>query len=69
MKYVLMGSNDHDPDLRSWRYDSCGNRLDKETGEFVILVPPTKENIENVPVSLVKIKNEWLLRQMELDFG
>ena len=29
---------DHNPELRTWFYDDLGNRVDKKTGKFVVLV-------------------------------
>lgn len=69
MKYVKIDNYDHIPEERSWYYDDCGNRLDKETGDFVILVPKLKENIPHEPIGLVKVDGEWKPKQMEFDFG
>jgi hypothetical protein len=69
MKYIITSNNEHNPDDRSWYYDDFGNRVDKETGEFVVLVPKLKENITHEPMGLVDVDGQWLAKQMEFDFG
>lgn len=69
MKYILSGENEHNPDERSWYYDDFGNRLDKETGQFVVLVPKISEKVPHQPMVLVKVDNQWVPKQMEFDFG
>ena len=69
MKYILMGSNEHNPDERSWYYDDCGNRLDKETGDIVVLVSKITEDIKREPMGLVNVEGKWVPKQMEFDFG
>ena len=68
MKYVKVGELDHIPEERSWYYDDFGNRLDKETGEFVVLVVKTKENQQPKPEGFIRVDNEWLPKQMEFNF-
>lgn len=36
--YQQVGNVDHNPELRTWYYDDLGNRVDKKTGKFVVLV-------------------------------
>lgn len=69
MKYTVIGSLDHIPDERSWEYDDCGNRIDKETGDFVVLVLKKSEIPPHQPIGLVKVDNQWVPKQMEFDFG
>ena len=69
MKYINVGHLDHIPEERSWEYDNFGNRVDKETGEFVILVQKIQENVQHQPIGLVNVNNEWVPKQMEFDFG
>ena len=68
MKYVKIGKLDHIPEERSWKYDTFGNRIDKETGEFVVLVEPHKEEPQHQPMNVVKVDGEWIPVQMEFDF-
>jgi len=69
MKYILVSNNEHNPDDRSWYYDDFGNRVDKETGDFVILVQKIQENVQHQPIGLVNVNNKWVPKQMEFDFG
>lgn len=69
MKYIVSGKNEHNPDERSWYYDDFGNRLDKETGQFVVLVSKVTEDYKQPPMGLVNVDGEWLPKQMEFDFG
>lgn len=69
MKYILVGENEHNPDERSWYYDDFGNRLDKKTGDFVVLVSKIKDKVPHEPINLVNVNGEWLPKQMEFDFG
>lgn len=68
MKYEFIKNTDHIPDERSWYYDDCGNRVDKETGDYVILVIKTKDDVLHSPMTLKKVNNEWVPKQMEFDF-
>ena len=68
MKYVTQTSDDHNAELRSWYFDSCGNRLDKETHEFVVLVPNKKDNLKWKPISLINREGEWVETQLEINF-
>jgi hypothetical protein len=36
--YQQVCNNDHNPEVRTWYYDDLGNRVDKKTGKFVILL-------------------------------
>ena len=36
--YKQIENMDHNPEVRSWYYDDLGNRVDKKTGKFVVLV-------------------------------
>ena len=49
--------------------DELGNRIHKEDGSYVIVVPKTREVIERNPIPLVKVNNQWIPKQMEFDFG
>jgi hypothetical protein len=49
--------------------DELGNRIHKEDGSYVIVVPKTREVIERSPIPLVKVNNQWIPKQMEFDFG
>lgn len=69
MKYVSATTIDIDPDKRTWRYDDFGNKVDKITGEFVILSDSYTENVRQQPMGLVKVNNQWVPKQMEFDFG
>jgi len=40
--YKQVSNIDHNPELRSWYYDDFGNRVDKKTGQYVILVNEEK---------------------------
>jgi len=40
--YKQVSNTDHNPELRSWYYDDFGNRVDKKTGQYVILVNEKK---------------------------
>ena len=42
--YKQVDNIDHNPEVRSWYYDEFGNRVDKKTGKFVILVPKDQDN-------------------------
>ena len=68
MKYVKVGKLDHIPEERSWKYDTFGNRIDKETGEFVVLVETYQEPYIESPITLKLIDDEWIPHQMEFDF-
>lgn len=68
MKYVRPGKYDHIPEERSWYYDDFGNRIDKETGDFVVLVEPYKEEPQHEIMNVVKVDGEWKPVQMEFDF-
>lgn len=68
MKYILATTTDIKPDERSWYYDDCGNRLDKETGDFVVLVPKITEDKKPEIMGLVRVDGEWLPKQMDFDF-
>jgi len=69
MKYILTDKTTHNPDERSWYYDDFGNRIDKETGDFVVLVSKVREDYKQPPMALVNVQGEWLPKQMEFDFG
>ena len=49
--------------------DELGNRIHKEDGSYVIVVPKIREVIERSPIPLVKVNNQWIPKQMEFDFG
>ena len=49
--------------------DELGNRIHKEDGSYVIVVPRTREVIERKPIPLVKVNNQWIPKQMEFNFG
>lgn len=36
--YREVTDTDHNPESRTWYYDNLGNRVDKNTGKYVILV-------------------------------
>jgi len=69
MKYIQIGKHEHDPDKRDWYYDDYGNRLDKKTGELVVLCATIEEHSKPKPEAFVRVENEWLPKQMEFDFG
>jgi len=69
MKYVKVGKLDHIPEERSWKYDDFGNRVCKETGDFVVLVEPYKEPYREPPMTVSLVGDEWKPKQMEFDFG
>jgi hypothetical protein len=69
MKYVTIGKLDHIPEERSWEYDVFGNRVDKETGEFVVLVEAHQELYKEPPMTISLVGNEWKPKQMEFEFG
>jgi hypothetical protein len=68
MKYINPGKHDHIPEERSWEYDDFGNRICKETGDFVVLVAPYKEEPQHEIMNVVNIDGEWIPVQMEFDF-
>lgn len=37
--YKVLEPTDLNPEMRSWQYDECGNRVDKKSGAYVIIVP------------------------------
>jgi hypothetical protein len=49
MIYKQVQPTDHNPETRSWYYDDFGNRVDKKTGQFVILI----DDSINVPTTLL----------------
>lgn len=49
--------------------DEYGNRIHKSSGDFVIVVEPSKETPEYKPMSLTKVGGNWVPTQMEFDFG
>ena len=49
--------------------DEFGNRVHKNDGSYVILVPETREVIDHQPQVLVKVDGAWIPKQMEFDFG
>ena len=49
--------------------DEYGNRIHKASGDFVIVIEPSKETPEYKPMSLTKFGGEWVPMQMEFDFG
>lgn len=49
--------------------DELGNRIHKEDGSYVIVVPKTREVREHNPIPLVKVNNQWIPKQREFDFG
>lgn len=49
--------------------DELGNRIHKEDGSYVIVVPKIREVTERSPIPLVKVNNQWIPKQMEFDFG
>ena len=69
MKYIQIGKLDHIPEERSWEYDDFGNKICKETGDFVVLVQPYKEKPKHTPMTVVRIDGEWFSKQLEFDFG
>ena len=68
MKYLSPGKHDHIPEERLWEYDDFGNRVCKETGEFVVLVQAYKEEPQHEIMNIVKVDGEWIPVQMEFDF-
>ena len=68
MKYIKPGKHDHIPEERSWEYDDFGNRICKETGDFVVLVAPYKEEPQHEIMNVVNIDGEWIPVQMEFYF-
>ena len=56
-------------DTESWELDNYGNKVDKETGEFVILTDKYTEHYTPQPEGFVRIEGEWLPKQIEFDFG
>ena len=55
-------------DTESWELDSYGNKVDKETGEFVILTGKYTEIYIPSPRALVRVEGEWLPKQIAFDF-
>lgn len=55
-------------DTTSWEFDNYGNRVDKETGEFVVLADSYKETQAARPEAFVRVDGEWLPKQTEFDF-
>ena len=55
-------------DTESWELDSYGNKVDKETGEFVILTDKYTETHIPPPQALVRVEGEWLPKQIVFDF-
>lgn len=55
-------------DTTSWEFDNYGNRVDKETGEFVVLADSYKETQAASPEAFVRVDGEWLPKQTEFDF-
>ena len=49
--------------------DKYGNRVHKDTGDYVVIIASSKEPTEHKLVTMIKVNNEWLPKQMELDFG
>lgn len=49
--------------------DEYGNRIHKNDGSYVIVVPKTREPIDHQPIPLVRVNNEWVPKQLEFDFG
>lgn len=49
--------------------DEYGNKIFKETGDYVIVIEPSIEPSEYKPMSLTKVDGEWVTTQMEFDFG
>jgi len=49
--------------------DKYGNRIHKNDGSYVVVVPETREPIDHQPIPLVRVNNEWVPKQMEFDFG
>jgi len=41
--YKVAESHDHNPELRTWYYDDFGNRVDKKTGQFLVLLKDEEE--------------------------
>lgn len=68
MKYIKPGKHDHIPEERSWEYDDFGNRICKETGDFVVLVETYQEPYKQPPMTLKLVDDEWIPHQMELNF-
>lgn len=54
--YKPIENIDHNPEVRSWYYDDFGNRIDKKTGDFVVLVTD-KEDQPSEPVLLNESNN------------
>ena len=49
--------------------DEYGNRIHKNDGSYVVVVPKTREPIDHQPIPLVRVNNEWVPKQLEFDFG
>jgi len=51
------------------RVDSMGNRLWKETDEYVIVLGKEKPRPIHTPIALVWNDGQWVDKQLEFDFG
>lgn len=49
--------------------DSMGNRLWKETDEYVIVLDKTSPRPKHTPIALVMKDGQWVDKQLEFDFG
>ena len=55
-------------DTESWELDSYGNKVDKKTGEFVILTDKYTEPYIQPSEGFVRVEGEWLPKQIAFDF-
>jgi hypothetical protein len=49
--------------------DMYGNRIDNDTGNYVIVIASSETPPIHKPMSLTKVGGEWVPVQTELDFG
>ena len=49
--------------------DEYGNRIHTASGEYAIVIEPSKETPVYKPMSLTMVDGEWKPMQMEFDFG
>ena len=49
--------------------DPMGNRLWKETDEYVIVLGKEKPRPVHTPIALIMKDGEWVSKQLEFDFG
>tara|TARA_B100000212_G_scaffold103575_2_gene76513 strand:- start:14294 stop:14512 length:219 start_codon:yes stop_codon:yes gene_type:complete len=68
MKYVIVSDKEHIPEERLWYYDDFGQRRDKVTDDFVVLVNKSYPMEKQPLMTLTKVEGKWTPHQMELPF-